>query len=701
MSCRLLPCLPRSGTRLTARQRRLTWSCLVVVGLLGCDASASNAAAADRDQYFSEQVHPILAAHCYECHSQPGSVESGLRLDHREGLLRGGDRGPAIVPGDAPGSLLVQAIRHADDDLNMPPDGKLPDEAIAVLASWVQEGAAWPKEFTAAAAHDADAHWAYQRPQLHPSPVLRQARGVRNRVDAFLRARQETAGLSASPEADPGVLIRRLSFDLLGLPPSSRDVQRFAAEPSPQAYAQCVDQWLASPRFGERWASLWLGLARYGEDQAHNNDGKKSLPHAWRYRDWVIGALNRDLPYDRFVQLQLAADRMGPAARTERAALGFLGLGAKYYNRKRLDVMADEWEDRIDTTTRTFLGLTVACARCHDHKFDAISMADYYGLAGVFASTKTATRDELHLVVDDTLQDLPVYARGDVEQPGDVVLRRFLTVLSQGPPRPFQLGSGRLELAEAIADARNPLAARVLVNRVWSACFGAPLVATPSNFGALGTPPTHPRLLDDLTVRFVESGWSIKWLVRELVLSQTYRQQSSIQIADHDRDPANRMLWRMNRRRLSVEEWRDSLLAVSEDLDGSMGGPSQDLKSAANRRRTVYGTVSRATPNSMLRLFDFPDANVHHAQRALTITPLQKLFVMNSPFMNRRATAMAARIRHDVPDHEAIGSMFWTLFGRAPTNEELVLGQTFQRANTDWRRFAHSLLSCNEMLYID
>ena len=709
-------CLPQmmlrlyslSSTFLAARAegclvwwRPVCWSGWV----LSLAAVAVAGPGSQQEQFFRDHVHPILAAHCYECHSQPEALESNLSLDRREQLLQGGERGPAIVPGDPAASLLVRAIRHTDEDLAMPPTGKLADEAIQAIEVWIRDGAIWPADLVVApssiVAHDPMDHWAYRYFQSISSPSVGDTRGIRNKVDAFVRAHQEDAGVAANPQATQQVLIRRLSFDLRGLPPTPGEVRQFASDRSPHAYTRLVDRWLASPHFGERWASMWLGLARYGEDQAHNNDGKKSLPHAWRYRDWVISAFNRDVPYDRFVQLQLAADHLGPAAHEERAALGFLGLGAQYYNGKRLDVMADEWEDRVDTTTRTFLGLTVACARCHDHKFDAITMADYYALAGIFASTEMTTDNDTHLVRDGKLQDLPLFARGDVQQPGELVARRFLTVLGGDRGYLFQRGSGRLELAESITDPRNPLVARVIVNRVWDACFGEPLVATPSNFGAVGTLPTHPRLLDDLAARFVDSGWSIKWLVRELVLSQTYRQSSAYSISQDRRDPKNRLLWRMHRRRLPVEAWRDSLLAATAELDVRLGGPSQDLQDEKNRRRTIYGTVSRATPDAMLRQFDFPDANVHHARRELTVTPLQKLFVMNSPFMHRQATRLVSQLPTDATDRARIAMLYWKLFARPPTTDELNLAGAFLSSQPDWQGLAHVLLSANEMMYVD
>ena len=477
-------------------------------------------------------------------------------------------------------------------------------------------------------------------------------------------------------------------------------------------------------------ASMWLPLARYAEDQAHQvgNDTKFFYPNAHLYRQWVVDAFNRDLPYDRFVRLQLAADKIEGASKEDLAAVGFLGLGPKYYNRNRVEVMADEWQDRVDTVTRTFLGLTVACARCHDHKYDPVTTHDYYALAGVFASTKMVNKtpdgtvetgnteaakmrkETLHIVEDDTARDLNVFVRGNPENQGPVVPRRFIRVLSDTEPQPFQEGSGRKELAEAIAASANPLTARVMVNRVWGLFFGSPIVGTPSNFGLIGDQPTHPELLDDLSVRFAKGGWSVKSLVREIVLSSTYRQASSTTSPPRhlttSKDPQNRLLWRMNRRRLSVEQWRDAVLSVAGTLERG-GGPSLELTDPANRKRTLYARVSRLKLNDFLMQFDYPDANVHAEKRSVTTTPMQKLFLLNSPFVLEQAKALASRVtaRND-PEAMRIRQAYALLYGRPPLPEELRLGLEFlskpeAQGMPRWERYAQALLAANEMLYID
>lgn len=569
-----------------------------------------------------------------------------------------------------------------------------------------------------------DDFWSFQQPRRQSPPEVSRPEWVRQPIDAFVLAKLDKANLAPSPEADRRVIIRRLTFDLTGLPPSPEEVESFVADESPDAYEALVERLLASAHFGERWARPWLDLARYAEDQAHivGSDASLFYPNAYKYRDWVIAALNADMPYDEFLRQQLAADLFSAEDGTHHAALGFIGLGPKYYRRNAPDVMAEEWEDRVDVVTRGLLGLTVACARCHDHKYDPIPTADYYRLAGIFASTEMYNRplDEdaepgkngqakkpeqsLHIVRDAEPQDLQVHLRGNVDNKGPLVERGFLQVLCDGEPQRFTKGSGRLELAEAIASQDNPLTARVLVNRIWGQVFGGPLVATPSNFGSLGERPTHPELLDDLAVRFMDSGWSIKSLLREMVLSATYRQSSHIESYAQSMDPENRLLWRMNRRRLDVESWRDAILAGSGRLDPAIGGPSVDPSDPESTRRTVYSEVSRFELDRMLVLFDFPDPNVHSERRVQTTTPLQKLFVLNSPFMVRQADALVERLRRDAGlDVESrIRRGYQIVYGRAPSDEELRLGREFVGESEDrWRDYAQVLLASNELLMLD
>ena len=569
--------------------------------------------------------------------------------------------------------------------------------------------------------------WAFQSPTKAELPQINQAAWPSRRIDHFVLAKLEAKKLSPSPAATKHTLARRLYLDLTGLPPTPEKMRAFLGDETDGAYEMLVEELMQRTAYGERLASMWLNKARYAEDQAHQVGGNTAFfyPNAFKYRKWVIDAFNNDLPYDDFIRKQLAADLEKDKSVTDLPALGFIGLGHKFYNRNRLTVKAEEWSEQVDTLTRAFLGLTVACAQCHDHKYDPVTQKDYYALAGVFASTDLVDRMEdgseikkkseaqkkqigtIHIVRDTKPKDLHVFLRGNTETKGDLVKRRFLKVLAQNEPKSFTQGSGRLELAEAIADPNNPLTARVIVNRVWSLFFGRGLVATPSNFGQLGSPPSHPELLDDLSVRFMENNWSIKWLVRELVLSSTYQQNSQIISRNELIDPANIYLWRMNRRRLSVEQWRDSILAASNNLD-RRGGESLELTDAKNVRRTIYGRVSRKKLSDILIQFDYPDANVHSAKRSDTTTAIQKLFIINSSFMVEQAKGLAKRITGDssATDLTHIQSTYALLYNRQPTREETDLGLAFLRLPaegkiTRWEQYSHALLAANEMMFVD
>ncbi|MEX2189042.1 MAG: PSD1 and planctomycete cytochrome C domain-containing protein [Pirellulales bacterium] len=724
---------------------------------------ASNAAADSTPtagvEFFESKIRPVLVERCYKCHSADAkAIKGGLRLDSRDAIRRGGDSGKAVVPGDPAASLLLDAVRY--ESFEMPPDGKLAPQIVADLEKWIRDGAIDPRTSAPRAPEpsvdvksdvadagdgiDWDAarkHWAFQPAVEHDLPAIANSAGfaaASRRLDGFIRARLAEENLLPAVAADRRTLIRRVSFDAIGLPPTPDEVEAFLADESPDAEERLVDRLLASPRYGERWSRLWLDLARYGEDQAHIVGDDRSLcyPNAYLYRNWVIAALNADMPYDRFVTLQLAADQATPEDESDDVALGFLGLGPKYYDRGSLEVMAEEWDDRVDTVMRTLVGLTVACARCHDHKFDPIETEDYYALAGVFASTQMFNRplddkaeknkngqakkaeQAMHIVRDENLHDLNVFIRGDVKSKGPIVKRRFLHVLSPGEPRPFEHGSGRLDLARSIVDPANPLTTRVIVNRVWASSFGQPLVATPSNFGIRGEQPTHRELLDDLSSRFVAGGWSLKSLHRELFTSATYQQASHASEAALARDPANVTLSRMNRRRLSIEAWRDALLAAAGVLENRIGGPSIEPDKPDERRRTIYAGASRLELNKMLALFDYPDPNVHSEHRTTTTTPLQKLFVMNGPLMVATGDRLAQRLIAELPADKngadgattttahRIDLAYQLLYGRAASDAERSLGGQFIASLGEdeaqaWSQYAQVLLASNEMLFVD
>ncbi|MCY2966780.1 MAG: DUF1549 and DUF1553 domain-containing protein, partial [Planctomycetota bacterium] len=561
------------------------------------------------------------------------------------------------------------------------------------------------------------------------------------------------------------------------------------------AYERRVERLLDSPQYGERWGRLWLDLVRYADTLEMWTQDKQA--RAWMYRDWVVDALNADVPYDRFLHLQLAADQMSDAATSDLAALGMLGLSPSYWKELKLDpaviktVVADEWEEHIQMLSGSVLGLTVACARCHDHKQDPISAEDYYALAGVLASTRMTPRavlperdagiathvrrqlDELNRqrdalkgkqpqtpeleqeileltaritaieqatpqlsaplvygVEDAALQILPdgpdrtkieyrtgeaqnvaLQIRGNPANAGATVPRRFLRALTpDDKPADFQTGSGRLELARAFTTQSASLAARVIVNRVWRHHFGRGLVETPSNFGSTGTPPTHPELLNDLSARFIANGWSLKWLHRELLLSAAFRQSSRSNAAAHAVDPDNHLLWRMNRRRLDVEAWRDSMLVATDRLRNEMGGPDHSLDDLANFRRTVYGNIKRRELSAVLRLHDFPDPTQHSSHRDVTTTPLQQLFALNSPLLIDTAKGLATRVVREAPsDVTAQTLVAWRiLYSRAPSFEELRRVADFLKPDTPespletrWTRLAQALLESNEFAFVD
>jgi len=743
-------------------------------------------------EFFEKHIRPLLVERCYECHSEEAEArEGGLWLDRRSALQAGGDSGPAVVPGNVDGSLLIKAVRYRDNDLLMPPDGKLDANSIRLLEEWVRRGAPDPRDGETTARETpidlakARGHWSFQPLSHQPLPAMED--GMSGRIDPFIRTALREKGLTPSPEADRRTLIRRLSFDLTGLPPTPEEVEAFVNDPSDEAYEQLVDRLLHSPRYGERWARMWLDLARYTDATP---SWLNSTAHAYLYRDWVVKALNEDMPYDEFVRRQLATDMLEHTGPEDLPALGFFGLSPTYWKELLLPpeiikvIVADEWEEHVDALSRTFLGLTVACARCHDHKFEPITVEDYYALAGVFASLKmedrplipeeqyapvreakakvakleeeikklrkqkplpkekiaeleaeiaqikettpnynaplanAVTENSLYVVQagnkpqDGTKleyrpgpQNLHIHIRGNPNRPGEEVPRRFLEVLSQGSPQPFVQGSGRLELANAIfSETAAPLAARVIVNRIWLGHFGHGLVDTPSNFGLSGNRPSHPELLQDLTARFVENGWSLKWLHREILLSATYRQSSAHNEHNHRIDPENVLLWRMNRRRLEIEPWRDAMLAVTGRLDETLGGPATSLEDLKHHRRTLYGLINRRDMTQMLQMHDFPDANLHSPQRIGTTTALQGLFVLNSPQMADQAEALAKRVQQEFPGdvEKQVTRAYLLLFGREPEADERSLALSFLNGNPQaWPQYAQVLLGCNEFIYVD
>ena len=559
--------------------------------------------------------------------------------------------------------------------------------------------------------------WSFVNPKKSSPPETIDSNWARGNIDRFILHKLEENGLEPEKEAIPEVIVRRLFFDLLGMPPSFNEIEKYKKADDPNNYARLIDQLLERPEFGERLASSWMNVARYAEDQAHQvgNDKKFFYPHAHKYRQWVIEAFNHDVPYDDFIRLQLAADKIDGVDEKDFAALGFLGLGPQYYNRGRLEVKAEEWEDSVDVVSRGFMALTVACARCHDHKYDPISTADYHAFAGVFASTEihkreivdsTGDKSHIHIVKDGKVQDLPIFKRGDVTDKGEVIPRGFLEILSDTDSKKYTNGSGRLELANAIASSENPLTARVAVNRIWQLFFGQGLVKTTSNFGSLGGLPSHPELLDYLAVTFMENGWSIKDLIKRILLSSTYRQSSFVISLKRQKDEENKYYSYFPRRRLSAEMLRDSMLLVSGEMEsGDRGAESLKVSDKKNLRRTIYSRISRKELDHYLALFDYPDPNIHSSSRDETITPAQKLYFINSEFVIERSKKISLEVTSN-NINESIIKMYQKILSRSPSNQELLrsaeyIGVVEEKKEERWQRFAQNLLISNEFIFRD
>ena len=722
---------------------------------------------ADDLQFFENKIRPILVNNCYKCHSKDADkIKGGLLLDTREGLLEGGDDGPAIVPGHPEKSRLMEGVRYADENFQMPTDRKLPDDQIALLDEWIRRGAPDPRSRTLKGSVAATyggvgrQHWSFLPVVPQEVPKVADAAWCRTPVDNFVLARLEQAGLRPNPPAEKRALIRRATYDLTGLPPTEDEIQRFLADDAPDAFAKVVDRLLASPHYGERWARYWLDVVRYADTKGEpvkRTDPR--FPHAWTYRDYVINAFNQDKPYNQFIMEQLAADRLvrngargvDPSAL---AAMGFLTLGNQFEGN-----IHDIINDQIDVTSKAFLGLTVACARCHDHKFDPIPQKDYYSLYGIFANsvaprnlptlrpvTHTPEYDQYlqqvaaldrqqsdlqqqlrqarraaggklqpdqrreffkqeanlqrqlgdlengpgapprAMVLVDVAQpkDYPVLVRGEAQNFGPVVPRHFLEILS-GPRRPdYTRGSGRLELAQAIADQKNPLTARVLVNRIWQQHFGAGIVLTPDDLGNASAAPSHPELLDYLARRFVEDGWSIKRLHRLILLSRVYQESSANNPQGAEVDPDNRLLWRAGVRRLDFEELHDSLLAIAGALDTTVGGRSVALGSEGfASRRALYVYIDRRNPPELLTQFDFPNPNVPVGRRYVSIVPQQSLFMMNSPFVIETARKLVHRQEFlDMQDDTLrVNALYLAVYQRSPSEAEVNLCLKYVEAN--------------------
>jgi hypothetical protein len=765
--------------------------------------------------FFEKRIRPILAEHCYDCHdADKGKTKGGLNLASREGWMKGGESGASVTPGKPDDSLLITAVRYWDKDLQMPPKKPLKPTQVEDLIEWVKMGAPDPRiasqpasvatEKSADVMEKGRGHWAFQPVKVGATPAVKDASWVRNEVDNFILARIEAAGAKPAPDADARTLIRRVTFDLTGLPPTPDEVATFVAESlrDPQsAFRDLVDRLLASPSYGERWGRHWLDLTRYADTCGNASD--YPVPQAYKYRDYVIRAFNDDMPYDRFIREQLAGD-LSPTAvtagGTETApviATGYLA-SARHFSggagEPHLTI-----EDAIENIGRTFLGLSLSCARCHDHKFDPIPTTDYYALYGILSSSvfphpgsegksrpenlaallpkaeleaakrmweeklaaldaeakareadKAAAEKEpdsaerkgkidaaakavaaakeqrrilketppfelAYSVTEGKPANSRLQVRGDPKRLGEEVPRHFLTILG-GTPLGAQ-NSGRPDLAAAITNPKNPLTARVLVNRLWQHHFGRGLVATPNDFGTRGLPPTHPELLDFLAQKFIDSGWSIKAMHRVMLLSHTW--QLSSQNPDPT-DPENKLWSRAERRRLDAESIRDSLLFVSGGLDLTPGGAhpfpavhtwgftqhNQFFAVYDTKQRAVYQMQQRLRRHPFLGLFDGPDPNSSTATRQQSTTPLQSLFMMNDKFIHERAIDFSARITAvSNEDMRRMEVAFLTLFGRPPQPDELQLITAylakFPTSEKAWQSLSRALLASNEFIHLD
>ncbi len=824
--------------------------------------------------FFETKIRPVLVEHCYECHAAGAKiVQGGLRVDHRVGLLRGGDSGPAVVPQQAEQSLLLKALRY--DEFEMPPKGKLADSVIKDFEAWIAMGAPDPREavtdplIRSIDFEEGRKHWAFQPVNDPQLPAVRNESWPLAPLDHFILARLESAELKPVAEANRHTWLRRVSLDLTGLPPTPAEIDAFINDKSPQAFEAVVDRLLSSRAFGERWARHWLDLTGYADMIGTSNN--VFAEHAWRYRDYLIEAYHKDKPFDRFVREQIAGDLLPAESPEERAenitATGFLMVGdVEIVEPDKAKMEADHIDTQVSKIGMAFLGMTLGCVRCHDHKFDPIALTDYYGIAGILRSSPathkipfgvwstlnstelpetpeqlaarqkleaeheqklasmkgerdrleaekkavseqlaqleqaantaaneatpvssattpsteevapankealTKRRDELAEQIrklgpaiqhaeffrskaprafamrdGEQPSDMPIYIRGNPYSPGAVVPRGTIQVASWERLPEIPAGqSGRRQLADWLADRRNPLTARVMVNRIWQKLFGEGIVRSVDYFGTRGETPSHPQLLDHLATRFMQNGqhgWSQKQLIRSLVLSRTYRLSSTNDATAMQVDPDNRLLWRMNRGRLDAEAIRDSLLAVSGELITSNGGPALVLEEVENCgalvqqgvnppnynhrksrpeqeiQRSIYLPVMRTNTTNLDRIrthFDFVNPAQIAGQRSQTVVPTQALFVMNNELFRKRAKALAEHLITEFPQSDVRLEQLWLrVFSRPISDTERSAVTTFLReldhAPTEanekvselvaWQELCHSLLASNEFIF--
>ncbi len=675
--------------------RTAVFACALIATRAWADTAVINEA------YFETHIRPLLVEHCYECHSQAADEAMGeLRLDTANAMRRGGTTGPAVLVGDAAASLLIKAISYEDADLQMPPEGKLSDEQIDRLRSWIAGGAPDPRREEMESAlpvkiapldRDPTTHWAFVVPQqlvhedfetLVETPGFAAESGDADPIDEIARRRAAADDLVPAPPVDRRTLHRRWSDDLHGLPASSEQIASLESDPRPDAETRRIDRMLADPRFAERFTRHWLDVARYADTVGYAFGGKdRNIRDAFRYRDWLIDAISADMPYDQMILHQLAGDQTAKPGSHDADAMGFITVGRQFISHD------DTIDDRIDVITRGLLGLTVTCARCHDHKFDPIPTIDYYSLYNVLDNSVPPKDIEkaassLMLVDREKVRDTRVFIRGDRSRRGDVALRRYLTAFRQTDADIFSSGSGRLELAESIADPANPLTARVMVNRVWAHLLGRPLVDSPSDFGYRTEAPPLQSVLDELAVDFA-SDWSLKRLVRRILHTRIYHQSAHESEQAMVSDPDNKLWTHGLRNRLDFESMRDGLLVGCNYLDNRLGGPSVEITQAELMpRRTMYARIDRQNLPGLFRAFDFASPDMHSPGRYFTTVPQQPLFLLNHPQLSQSSRLAVASVRHQqlsdgAADTELITSLFLQILGREPTSGELADAVTF------------------------
>ncbi|MBC8353779.1 MAG: DUF1549 domain-containing protein [Planctomycetes bacterium] len=750
--------------------------------------------------FFEKKIRPVLVERCYSCHSKGAkSIKGALVLDTRDGIRRGGDSGHAVMPGEVESSLLMEAIRF--ESLEMPPDEQLPAAVIADFAKWIEMGAPDPREGPSLIKREinfaqAKHHWSFQPIRAVEPPAVKNANWPRSAVDQFVLAKLEAKGLKPVGDVERVKLVRRLYYDLIGLPPTPDQLASALANESAQAIENLVDQLLDSPQFGERWGRHWLDVVRYAE--SNGRERNYVYPHAWRYRDYVIAAFNADKPFGQFIREQIAGDLIEDSGNEQLIATGFLAIGPKLLNERNKEVFRmDIVDDQIDVTTRAFMALTASCARCHDHKFDPIPTSEYYSLAGIFRSSETlfgteqkqgnrqgselyalgespeyrehqeriaglqkelrqaqaqvkktakkkppkgADANERQAAVKENRAELakvrkrikalqveikqanesnveppvramgvregdvtnsPIYIRGEVTSPKGKSPRGLLTILDDELQQPLLdvKQSGRLELAEWIASSENSLTTRVLVNRVWHHLFGYGLVRTVDNFGATGETPTHPGLLDHLATRFAEQGWSVKKLIRDLVLTRTYQLSGEYNADNYGQDPDNFLLWRHSPQRVDAEALRDAMLLASGTLNLSPGegspvsrlkgefgrGVSIDQLAADNDHRSVYLPIVRNAVPEALQLFDFAEPSILVGERPVTTVPTQALYFMNSEFVTQQSDRLAESIaaNEELDADGRIDLAYRTILSRSANGSEIERASTFIQQTTE------------------